>query len=159
MLCGYKRGPRCAFISRVMYFQLHFLPLQQEYRPKIEIISERTNDSDSALEENNKSMSEASVGEVPTAIFSNVCKIRKEHEKEHLRPLVESFFTEPALSDRYLETKKKRETPSKPLIEEVIPESKDDLVSSPVCSRPADPSPREGESKITVICPGKITVT
>ncbi|XP_075289428.1 dynein axonemal assembly factor 1 isoform X1 [Opisthocomus hoazin] len=119
---------------------------KQEYRPKIEIISERTNDSDSALEENNKSMSEASVGEVPTAIFSNVCKIRKEHEKEHLRPLVESFFTEPALSERYLETKKKRETPSKPLIEEVIPESKDDLVSSPVCSRPADPSPREGET-------------
>ncbi|NXR01863.1 DAAF1 factor, partial [Sagittarius serpentarius] len=127
---------------------------KQEYHPKIEIISEMTNDSDSALEENDKGMFENSVEEVPTAIFSNVCKIHKEHEKEHLRPLVESFFTEPANSERYLETKDKQATPPKPLIQEVVTEPKDNLPWSPVCSRPADPSPWEEDGKITVACPG-----
>lgn len=140
-----------AFTSRIIYFQLHFLPLQQEYHPKIEIISEMTNDSDSALEENNKGTFENSVGEeVPTAIFSNVYKIHKEHEKEHLRPLVESFFTEPANSERYLETKDKQATVSKPLIQEVITEPKDNLLWSPICNRPDDPSPWEEDGKITV---------
>ncbi|NXE23024.1 DAAF1 factor, partial [Ardeotis kori] len=127
---------------------------KQEYHPKIEIISEMTNDSDSALEENNKSMSENSSGEeVPTAIFSNVCKIHKEHEEEHFRPLVESFFTEPANSERYLEIKDKQATPSKPLIEEVTPETKDNLLLSPVCNQPDDPRPWEGDGKImSFIC-------
>uniref|UniRef100_A0A8B9MC09 Dynein axonemal assembly factor 1 n=1 Tax=Accipiter nisus TaxID=211598 RepID=A0A8B9MC09_9AVES len=117
---------------------------KQEYHPKIEIISEMTNDSDSALEENNKGTFENSVGgEVPTAIFSNVYKIHKEHEKEHLRPLVESFFTEPANSERYLETKDKQATLSKPLIQEVVTEPKDNLLWSPICNRPDDPSPWE----------------
>ncbi|XP_069649835.1 dynein axonemal assembly factor 1 isoform X3 [Haliaeetus albicilla] len=117
---------------------------KQEYHPKIEIISEMTNDSDSALEENNKGTFENSVGEeVPTAIFSNVYKIHKEHEKEHLRPIVESFFTEPANSERYLETKDKQATLSKPLIQEVITEPKDNLLWSPICNRPDDPSPWE----------------
>lgn len=141
-----------SFTSRVMYFQLHFLPSQQEYHPKIEIISEMPNDSDSAVEENNKSMFENSVEEeVPTAFFSNVCKIHKENEKEHLRPLVESFFTEPANSNRYLEIKDKQAIPSKPLIQEVITEPKDNLLLSPVCSRPDDPSSWEEDGKITVI--------
>lgn len=117
---------------------------KQEYHPTIEIISEMTNDSDSALQENNKSMFEDSVGEeVPTAIFSNVCKTHKEHEKEHLRPLVESFFREPANSERCLEIKDKQAMPSKPLIQEVITEPKDNLLLSPICSRPDDPSPGE----------------
>ncbi|NWW83866.1 DAAF1 factor, partial [Rhynochetos jubatus] len=124
---------------------------KQEYHPKIEIISEMTNDSDSALEENNKSMFEDSVGEVPMAIFSNVCKIRKEDEKEHL---VGSLLTEPAYSKRYLETKNKQASPSKPLIQEVITEPRDNLPLSPVCSCTDDPSPWEGDSKITVTCPG-----
>uniref|UniRef100_A0A8C8AFL2 Dynein axonemal assembly factor 1 n=1 Tax=Otus sunia TaxID=257818 RepID=A0A8C8AFL2_9STRI len=115
---------------------------KQKYHPKIEIISEMTNDSNSALEENGKSMFENSV-EVPRAIFSNVHKIHKEHEKEHLRPLVESFFTEPANSERYLEIKDKQATPSKPLIEEVITEPKDNLLLLPVCNQPDDPSPGE----------------
>ncbi|NWZ52277.1 DAAF1 factor, partial [Haliaeetus albicilla] len=123
---------------------------KQEYHPKIEIISEMTNDSDSALEENNKGTFENSVGEeVPTAIFSNVYKIHKEHEKEHLRPIVESFFTEPANSERYLETKDKQATLSKPLIQEVITEPKDNLLWSPICNRPDDPSPWEEDGKIT----------
>ncbi|KAM6300476.1 dynein axonemal assembly factor 1 [Aegotheles albertisi] len=126
---------------------------KQEYHPKIEIISEMTNDSDTALEENNKSMFENSV-EVPTTIFSNVCKIHEEHEKEHLRPLVESFFTEPAHSERYLEVKDKQATSSKPLIQEVITEPKDNLLLSPVCNRPDDPGPWEEDGKITVTCPG-----
>ncbi|KAM6064618.1 dynein axonemal assembly factor 1 isoform 3-T3 [Theristicus caerulescens] len=125
---------------------------KQKYHPKIEIISEMTNDSDSASEENNKSMFENSVEVVPTAIFSSVCKINKAHEKEHLRPLVESLFTEPANSEGYLEIKDKQATPSKPLIQEVITE--DNLLLSPVCSRPDDPSPREEDSEITVTCPG-----
>ncbi|NXC68589.1 DAAF1 factor, partial [Anhinga anhinga] len=128
---------------------------KQEYHPKIEIISEVTNDSDSTFEENNKSMFDSSVGEeIPTAFFSNACKIRKEHEKEHLRPLVESFFTEPANSERYLEIQDKPATPSKPLIQEVIAGPKDNLLLSPVCNQPDDPSPWEEDGKITVTCPG-----
>ncbi|NXC12483.1 DAAF1 factor, partial [Corythaeola cristata] len=128
---------------------------KQEYHPKIEIISEMTNDGDPALEENNKSMFENSVGEeVPTAIFSTVCKIHKEHEKEHLRPLVESFLTEPANSGRYLEIRDKQATPSKPLIQEVLSEPKGNRLLSPVCSRPDDPSPWEEDGKIRVTCPG-----
>ncbi|NXU78669.1 DAAF1 factor, partial [Oreotrochilus melanogaster] len=124
---------------------------KEEYHPKIEIISEMTNDSNSALEENNKSTFENSV-EVPTAIFSNACKIHKEHEKEHIRPLVESFFTAPAHSERHLEINDKKATPSKPLIQEVITEPKDILLLSPACNQPADQSPWEEDSKITVNC-------
>ncbi|NXN65572.1 DAAF1 factor, partial [Himantopus himantopus] len=124
---------------------------KREYHPKIEIISEMTNNSDSTSEENNKSMFENSVGEeVPTAIFSNVRKIHTEDEKEHLRPLVESFFTEPANSERYLEINDKQATPSKPLIQEVVAEPEDELLLSPVCNPPGDPSPWEGDGKITV---------
>lgn len=119
-----------------------------------------TNDSDSALEENNTSMLENSVGEeIPTAIFSSVCKIHKEHEKENLRPLVQSLFTEPATSERYSETKDNQGTPLKPLIQEIITEPKGNLLLSPVCNQLDDPSPCEEDSKITVTCPGKITVT
>ncbi|NXV16613.1 DAAF1 factor, partial [Cepphus grylle] len=124
---------------------------QKECHPKIEIISEMTNDSDSALEENNKSMFENSVGEeISTAIFSNVRKIHKEHEKEHLRPLVESFVTEPANPDRYPEIKDRQATSSKPLIQEVVTEPEGNLLLSPVCDRPGGPSPWEGDGKITV---------
>ncbi|NXA99515.1 DAAF1 factor, partial [Cnemophilus loriae] len=113
---------------------------KQDYHPKIEIISEVTNDSSPALEENNKSMLENSVEEVPTAIFSNVCQNHKEHEKEHLRPLLKSFFTEPDNSERYLEIKDKEVAPLKPLIQEVITEPKDHLLLSPVCHQSDDPS-------------------
>ncbi|NXX02015.1 DAAF1 factor, partial [Larus smithsonianus] len=124
---------------------------QKECHPKIEIISEMTNDSDSALEENNKNMFENSVGEeISTAIFSNARKIHKEHEKEHLRPLVESFVTEPANPHRYLEIVHRQATPSKPLIQEVVTEPKGNLLLSPVCDRPGGSSPWEGDGKITV---------
>ncbi|XP_050834733.1 dynein axonemal assembly factor 1 [Serinus canaria] len=113
---------------------------KQDYHPKIEIISEVANDSNSALEENNKSMIENSVEEVPTAIFSNVCQNHKEHEKEHLRPLLKSLFTEPDNSEGYLESKDKEVAPLKPLIQEVITEPKDHLLLSPVCHQPDDPS-------------------
>ncbi|NXI38534.1 DAAF1 factor, partial [Galbula dea] len=121
---------------------------KQDYHPKIEIISAIRNDSNSALEENNKSMFENSVEEVvPTAVFSNVRKIHKEHEKEHLRSLVESFFTEPATSERCLETKDKAATPAKPLIQEGISEPK---LFSPVCNQPKEASPWEEDGTITV---------
>ncbi|NXC85814.1 DAAF1 factor, partial [Cercotrichas coryphoeus] len=123
---------------------------KQDYHPKIEIISEVTNDSNSALEENNKSILESSVEEVPTAIFSNVCQNHKEHEKEHLRPLLKSFFTEPDNSERYLEIKDKEVAPLKPLIQEVITEPKDHLLLSPVCHQPDDPSSWEENGKITM---------
>ncbi|NWH56127.1 DAAF1 factor, partial [Geococcyx californianus] len=123
---------------------------QTEYQPKIEIISEITNNSDSALEENNKSMFENSVGEeVPTAIFSNACKILKEHEKEHFRPLVESFFRDSSNPERYLEGKDKQATPLKPLIQEVITEPMNNLLLSPG-SQLDDASPWEEDGKITV---------
>ncbi|XP_015495441.1 dynein assembly factor 1, axonemal isoform X2 [Parus major] len=114
--------------------------VQKDYHPKIEIISEVTNDSDSALEENNKSMLENSAEEIPTAIFSNVCQNHKEYEKEHLRPFLKSFFTEPDNSERYLEIKDKEAAPLKPLIQEVITEPKDHLLLSPVCHQPDDPN-------------------
>ncbi|NXQ11171.1 DAAF1 factor, partial [Peucedramus taeniatus] len=113
---------------------------KQNYHPKIEIISEVTNDSNSALEENNKSMLENSVEEVPTTIFSNVRQNHKEHEKEHLRPLLKSLFTEPDNAEGYLEIKDKEVAPLKPLIQEVITEPKDHLLLSPVCHQPDDPS-------------------
>ncbi|NWH17065.1 DAAF1 factor, partial [Grus americana] len=129
---------------------------KHEYHPKIEIISEMTNDSDSVLEENNKSMYENSAGEeIPTAIFSDVRKINKEHEKEHLRPLLESLFTEPANSERHWETKDKQATPSNPLIQEVVSEPRDNLLLSPVCNQPNGPG--EEDSQITVTCPGNGT--
>ncbi|NXA90292.1 DAAF1 factor, partial [Melanocharis versteri] len=112
---------------------------KQDCHPKIEIISEVTNDNNSALEENNESMLENSVEEVPT-IFSNRCQNHKEREKEHLRPLLKSFFTEPDNSERYLEIKDKEVAPLKPLIQEVITEPKDHLLLSPVCHQPDDPS-------------------
>lgn len=108
-----------------------------------------TNDSSSALEENNKSMLENSVEEVPTGIFSNVCQNHKELEKEHLGPLLKSFFTEPDNSERYLEIKDKEAAPLKPLIQEVITEPKDHLLLSPVCHQPDDPSSWEENGKIT----------
>ncbi|NXC06390.1 DAAF1 factor, partial [Orthonyx spaldingii] len=131
-------------------------PLEEEIlvpkdcHPKIEIISEVANDSNSALEENSKNMLENSVEEVPTAIFSNVCQNHKQHEKEHLRPLLESFFTEPDHSERYLEIKDKEVAPLKPLIQEVITEPKDHLLLSPVCHQPDDPSSWEEDGKIAV---------
>ncbi|NWW60320.1 DAAF1 factor, partial [Ifrita kowaldi] len=125
---------------------------KQDCHPKIEIISEVTNDSNSALEENNKSMLENSA-EVPTAIFSNVCQNHKAHEKEHLRPLLKSFFTQPDNSERYLEIKDKEVVPLKPLIQEVITEPKDDLLLSPVCHQPDDPSSWEEDGKITFHLP------
>ncbi|XP_032925272.1 dynein axonemal assembly factor 1 isoform X2 [Catharus ustulatus] len=111
---------------------------QKDYHPKIEIISEVTNDSNSALEEKNKSMLESSV-EVPTAIFSNVCQNHKKHEKEGLGPLLKSFFTEPGNSERHLEIKDKEVAPLKPLIQEVITEPKDHLLLSPDCRQPDEP--------------------
>ncbi|NWZ80545.1 DAAF1 factor, partial [Poecile atricapillus] len=126
---------------------------KQDYHPKIEIISEVTNDSDSALEENNKSMLENSAEEIPTAIFSNVCQNHTEHEKEHLRPLLKSFFTEPDNSERYLEIKDKEAAPLKPLIQEIITEPKDHLLLSPVCHQPDDPNSWEEDGKITFHLP------
>ncbi|NXX24994.1 DAAF1 factor, partial [Nicator chloris] len=126
---------------------------KQDYHPKIEIISEVTNDSSSALEENNKSMLENSVEEIPTAIFSNVCQNHKDHGKEDLRPLLKSFFTEPDNSGRYLEIKDKEVAPLKPLIEEVITEPKDHLLLSPVCHQPEGPSSWEEGGKITFHLP------
>ncbi|XP_014736327.1 PREDICTED: dynein assembly factor 1, axonemal isoform X2 [Sturnus vulgaris] len=112
---------------------------KQDYHPKIELISEVTNDSNSALEEKNKSILESSVEEVPMAIFSNVCQNHKEHEKERLRPLLKSFFTEPDNSEKYLEIKDKEVAHLKPLIQEIITEPKDHLLLSPVCHQPDDP--------------------
>ncbi|NXX80185.1 DAAF1 factor, partial [Urocolius indicus] len=101
---------------------------QQEYQPKIEIISEMTSDIDSALEENNKSTFEDS--EVPKAFFSRVCKRPKEHQKDHLRPLVEITFPEPANSERYLESNDQPATLSKALIQEIMSEPEDNESSA-----------------------------
>nr|XP_013047877.2 dynein axonemal assembly factor 1 [Anser cygnoides]XP_013047878.2 dynein axonemal assembly factor 1 [Anser cygnoides]XP_013047879.2 dynein axonemal assembly factor 1 [Anser cygnoides] len=128
--------------------------VQKQRHPNIEIISEMTNDSDSALEENNKTTFEHPVGEVPKTIFSNVSKTHKAQENERLRPFVECFFMEPSNSGRYLETKDKQANPRKALIQEVISEPTDKLLLSSVCNQPDDPSLWEGDSKITVACPG-----
>ncbi|NXF86794.1 DAAF1 factor, partial [Eubucco bourcierii] len=124
---------------------------EQEHHPKIEVISEMTNDSHSALGEINKSLCENSIEEAPTAIFSSVWKIHKEQDRENLRPLVESLLTGPVASERYLEeSKDKQALPSKPLIQEVITEPEDHLLLSPVCKEPDDTSLWEEEGKTTV---------
>ncbi|XP_042742093.1 dynein axonemal assembly factor 1 isoform X1 [Lagopus leucura] len=122
---------------------------KQEYHPKIEIISETTNDGDSALEESNKNTFEDSVGEAATSIFSNVHKIHKEQEKECLRPLVKEFFTEPSYSEEDKPAK-----PSKVLVQEITPQPPNNLLLSSVCSQPDDPSQQEGGRKITIACSG-----
>ncbi|XP_065590350.1 LOW QUALITY PROTEIN: dynein axonemal assembly factor 1-like, partial [Cyrtonyx montezumae] len=125
---------------------------KQEYHPKIEIISETTNDGDSALEENNKITSEDSVGDIAISIFSNVRKIHKEQEKECFRPLVKEFFTEPSHSE-----KDKTTDPCKVLIQEIITQPTDNLLLSSTCNQPDDPSPGEEDSKVTTACPGNST--
>ncbi|NXD13622.1 DAAF1 factor, partial [Nothocercus nigrocapillus] len=125
-----------------------------EYHPKIEIISETTNESDSTGDENSKSTFGNLVEEVPTAIFSNVCKIHEDREKEILRPIVEGLIIEPSNSERDLETKDEQENLLKPLIQEIITEPKDTLLSSSVYNHQDDKSPWEGESNITVSCHG-----
>nr|XP_009676694.1 PREDICTED: dynein assembly factor 1, axonemal [Struthio camelus australis] len=128
---------------------------KQEYQPKIEVISETTNESDSAVEEKSKSTFGNSVREeVPTAIFSHMHKIHEDREKELLRPIVEGLFTEPSNSERDLESKDKQENLLKPLIQEIITEPKDSPLLSSVCDQPDDISPWEGDSNITVSCPG-----
>ncbi|NWI11944.1 DAAF1 factor, partial [Crypturellus soui] len=127
---------------------------KQEYHPKIEIISETTNENDSAVDENSKNTFGNSAEEVPTAIFSNVCKIREDPEKEILRPLVEGLIMEPSNSERDLETKDKQENLLKPLIEEIITEPKDTLLLSSVCNHPDDKNPHEGDSNLTISCHG-----
>uniref|UniRef100_A0A8C2Y4W2 Dynein axonemal assembly factor 1 n=1 Tax=Coturnix japonica TaxID=93934 RepID=A0A8C2Y4W2_COTJA len=122
---------------------------KQEYHPKIEIISEMTNDVDSALEESNKTTFEDSGGEAATSIFSNVHKIHKEQESECF---VKEFFTEPSHSE-----KDKPDKLCEVLIQEIITQPTDDLPLSSVCNQPDDPSPWEGDSKITIACSGKIT--
>ncbi|XP_048814490.1 dynein axonemal assembly factor 1 isoform X2 [Lagopus muta] len=122
---------------------------KQEYHPKIEIISETTNDGDSVLEESNKNTFEDSVGEAATSIFSNVHKIHKEQEKECLRPLVKEFFTEPSYSEEDKPAK-----PSKVLVQEITPQPPNNLLLSSVCSQPDDPSQQEGGRKITIACSG-----
>ncbi|NXA54386.1 DAAF1 factor, partial [Nothocercus julius] len=125
-----------------------------EYHPKVEIISETTNESDSTGDENSKSTFGNLVEEVPTAIFSNVCKIHEDREKEILRPIFEGLIIEPSNSERDLETKDEQEKLLKPLIQEIITEPKDTLLLSSVCNHPDDKSPWEGESNITVSCHG-----
>lgn len=138
------------FTSRLIHFQLHCL--QQEHPPKIEVLSEMTNDSHSALGDINKSLCENSTEEAPTAFFSSVWKIHKEKDRKNLRPLVESLLAEPAASERYLEESKDRQaTPSKPLIQEVITEPEDHLLLSPVCNESDDTNPwgEESETRVT----------
>uniref|UniRef100_A0A669R993 Dynein axonemal assembly factor 1 n=1 Tax=Phasianus colchicus TaxID=9054 RepID=A0A669R993_PHACC len=120
---------------------------KQEYHRKIEIISEMTNDGDSALEESNKTTFEDSIGEAATSIFSDVRKVYKEQEKECLRPLVKEFFTEPSYSE-----KDKPAKPSKVLVQEIITQPTDNLLLSSVCSQADVPSQWEGDRKITIAC-------
>ncbi|XP_054026092.1 dynein axonemal assembly factor 1 [Dryobates pubescens] len=120
---------------------------EQEHHPKIEIISELTNDSHSVLGDNNRSLCESSEAAAPTAIFSSVWKMHKEQDKEHLRSLVESLLTEPAAKERYLEETKDKQ----PLVQEVITEPEDHLLLAPVCNEPDDTSPWEEKGKIAVM--------
>ncbi|NWU95242.1 DAAF1 factor, partial [Upupa epops] len=118
---------------------------KQDYHPKIHIISGMTNDGDFASEETDKSKSEDS-GELSATIFYSACNTHTEHDKEHLRSLLGNFFTEPANSERYLVTKEIQANPSKPLIQEIIIEPRDQLLS-PVSHQPDDPSPWAEDGK------------
>ncbi|XP_019354742.1 dynein axonemal assembly factor 1 isoform X8 [Alligator mississippiensis] len=134
---------------------------KQTYHPKIEIISEVTNDEESLSEEYGKTTFENLVTEeIPTAIFSNIYKVPEDSQKKTLSPLVEALLAEPLNTETNLETKNNQARPPKPLVLEIIPENECDMPVSSACNKVDngnDPVPWEedsGDNHIAPFCSG-----
>ncbi|XP_044843174.1 dynein axonemal assembly factor 1 isoform X4 [Mauremys mutica] len=125
---------------------------KQACHPKIEIISEVSDDKDSASEENKTLFGVSITEEIPTAIFSNICKIPEDSQRETTKLLVEGL-AEPWSPERDLEIKVKQAKPLKPLIQEIIAEPIDEILTSAAYSKVDDLTPEELDNKDSHIKP------
>ncbi|XP_074864915.1 dynein axonemal assembly factor 1 [Carettochelys insculpta] len=119
---------------------------KQACHPKIEIISEVSDDKDSILEENKTSFGNATTEEIPTAIFSNICEVLEDSQRETTRPFIENLV-EPWILERDLGTKVKQAKSLKPLIQEIIAEPTDNIQISAAYSKVDDPTPEEVDNQ------------
>ncbi|XP_067406015.1 dynein axonemal assembly factor 1 isoform X2 [Emydura macquarii macquarii] len=122
------------------------------FHPKIEIISEVNDDKDSASEENKTLFGNSITEEIPTAIFSNICKAPEHVRRETTRPLVEGL-AEPWSPERDLETKVKQAKPLKSLIQEITDEPMDDTPTSSTYNKVDDLILGEVDNKDSHIIP------
>ncbi|XP_033013136.1 dynein assembly factor 1, axonemal isoform X2 [Lacerta agilis] len=81
--------------------------------PKIEVISEASDDRDRIVERNTDTSRNIETEEIPISIFSNTCKIPEVCQKEGIEPIVTDLLTQ---HEEVLEAKVQ---PAKPLIEEI----------------------------------------
>ncbi|KAM7146969.1 dynein axonemal assembly factor 1 [Macrochelys suwanniensis] len=125
---------------------------KQACHPKIEIISEVSGDKDSASEENKTLFENSVTEEIPKAIFSNICKVPEDSQRETTRLLVEGL-AEPWSPERDLEIKVKQVKPLKPLIQEIIAEPIDDILTSAACNKVDELTPEELDNKDSHIKP------
>ncbi|XP_032641636.1 dynein axonemal assembly factor 1 isoform X1 [Chelonoidis abingdonii] len=125
---------------------------KQAYHPKIEIISEVSDVKVSASEENKTLFGNSITEEIPTAIFSNICKVPEDSQRETTRLLVEGL-AEPWSPERNLEIKVKQAKPLKPLIQEIIAEPIDEILTSAAYNKADDVTPEELDNKDSHIKP------
>ncbi|XP_026508404.1 dynein assembly factor 1, axonemal [Terrapene carolina triunguis] len=125
---------------------------KQACHPKIEIISEVSDDKDSASEENKTLFGNSITEEIPTAIFSNICKVPEDSQRETTRLLVEGL-AEPWSPESDLEIKVKQAKPLKPLIQEIIAEPIDEILTSAAYNKVDDLTPEELDNKDSHIKP------
>ncbi|XP_075796441.1 dynein axonemal assembly factor 1 isoform X3 [Pelodiscus sinensis] len=125
---------------------------KQACHPKIEIISEVSDDKNSASKENKVSSWNSITEEIPTAIFSNICKIPEDCQRETTRHLVEGLAEHWSL-EKDLEAKVKQVNPLKPLIQEIIAEPIDDILTPAAYSNVDDLAPKEVDSQDGHIIP------
>ncbi|XP_007054035.3 dynein axonemal assembly factor 1 isoform X1 [Chelonia mydas] len=125
---------------------------KQACHPKIEIISEVSDDKDCASEENKTLFGNSVTEEIPTAIFSNTCKVPEDSQRETTRLLVEGL-AEPWSPERDLEIKVKQVKPLKPLIQEIVAEPIDDILTSAAYNKVDELTPEELDNKDSHIKP------
>ncbi|TFJ99526.1 Butyrophilin subfamily 2 member A1 [Platysternon megacephalum] len=124
----------------------------QGCHPKIEIISEVSDNKDSASEEDKTLFGNSITEEIPTAIFSNICKVPEDSQRETTRLLVEGL-AEPWSPERDLEIKVKQAKPLKPLIQEILAEPIDEILTSAAYNKVDDLTPEELDNKDSHIKP------
>ncbi|XP_034975843.2 dynein axonemal assembly factor 1 isoform X2 [Zootoca vivipara] len=116
--------------------------------PKIEVISEATDDRDCIVERNADTSRNIETEDIPISIFSNTCKIPEVCPKEAIEPILTDLLTQ----EEVLEAKVQ---PAKPLIEEIpgplkklTHDEADELIADIV---------ENGESHIVSSCIGNIS--
>ncbi|XP_044290067.1 dynein axonemal assembly factor 1 [Varanus komodoensis] len=101
---------------------------KQTSPPKIEVISEASNDGDDVVEGEAAISGNVVAEDVPTSIFSNGCKAPEVGTKEALRPNEADLL---AREEEVLEAKIPPKYPPRPLIEEIITEPLASSLQSP----------------------------